>query len=90
MAVYKDVGEAINTGQRIVIGIAVIAVTLAIALFIVTQLNTTSGGVLAPAVDIITAVIAPISGGAQFLALAFLVIVAIIIIKVLQNSLSGE
>ena len=86
---FKDVKDSVQAGQAIVVGIIVIAVTLSIGLFIVTQLNTTSNGVLAPAVDIVNKVVGPIGGGLQFLGLSFLVMVAVVIIKILQKG-GGE
>ena len=86
---FKDVQDSVKAGQAIVVGIIVIAVTLSIGLFIVTQLNTTSNGVLAPAVEIVNKVVGPIGGGLQFLGLAFLVMVAVVIIKILQSG-GGE
>ena len=87
---YANVKEAIDAGQGIVVGVVVIAVTLAIGLYIVTQLNTTSNGALGVAVQLINNVISPIQGGLNFLGLAFLVIVAVIIIKVLQTVRGAE
>jgi len=86
---YANVKDAVDAGQGIVVGIIVIAVTLAIGIYIVTQLNKTSNGALSKAVDIINNVISPISGGLQFLALAFLVLVAVIIIRILQSVRGG-
>ena len=94
---YADVKSAVDTGQGIVIGIIIIATVLAIGLYIVDQLDKatayTSGNTtvhpLAPAVELINNAVNPISGGLQFLALAFLVLVAVIIIRILQSVRGG-
>lgn len=85
MGFAKDVSEAVDSGQGIVIGIIVIAVTVSIGIYIVTQLNANSNGTLKQAVDMVTGVVGVIGGALNFLALAFLVLVAAIIIRILQS-----
>ena len=83
---FKDIGDAINSGQAIVIGIIVIAVTVAIGYYIVFELNNTSGGALSQAVNLVTGALGPIRGGITFLALAFLVMVAVVIIQFIKRA----
>jgi|GEM_PF-4722894 len=81
----KDISEAVSSGRTIVVGIVVIAVTVAIGIYIVNTLNATSGG-LGVAVEMVNKAVSPISGGLQFLGLSFLVLVAVFIIRILQRA----
>jgi len=82
---YAEVRDSVKAGQNIVIGIVVIAVTVAIGIFVVNSLNDASNGTLTTAVQLVQSAITPIGGGLQFLGLAFLVMVAAVIIKILQG-----
>jgi len=83
---WDDVKSIVGIGQTIVIGIIVIAVTAAIGYFIVTTLNTTSNDTLSLAVTMVEGALGPIGGGLQFMALLFLVVIAVAVIQSLRKT----
>ena len=95
---YEDIKGAVNAGQAVVIGIIVIGLTVAIGLYIVNQLDNVSAyqqgnttvHPLQPAVDLFKNALAPLGGGITFLAIAFIVMVAAVIIKAIQSAMAAR
>lgn len=83
---FNDVGDMVKSGQAIVVGIIVIGVTAGIGLYIVTQLNAASNNSLPQAVILITNALGPVGGGLQFFGLTFLVMGAVVVIKLIRKA----